>query len=66
VGKGTRLVRTRALENEVCSFCRRRIEKGEWFYREEGINFHLHSLIARRVCEDCYQKYGEKILKREN
>ena len=60
----TKLIRLQAVENEVCSFCRRKIKKGEWFYREEGVGFHLHSLIARRCCEDCYAKYGEEILMR--
>ncbi|HEC86541.1 MAG TPA: hypothetical protein ENI49_01530 [Thermoplasmatales archaeon] len=58
----TRLVRKKALEKVVCTNCKNVIEKGEWYYREEGIDFHLHSLIARNYCEECYKKHGEEVL----
>ncbi|RLF43786.1 MAG: hypothetical protein DRN09_04220 [Thermoplasmata archaeon] len=58
----TRLVRKKALEKIVCTNCGKTINKDEWYYREEGVDFHLHSLIARNYCEECYTKYGEEVL----
>lgn len=51
-----------AKEKKVCTNCGRTILVGEAYHLEEAIDGHLHSLIARRFCSDCYAKYGEKKL----
>jgi hypothetical protein len=58
----TRLIKKVAKSLRVCTNCERQIEIGEAFYLEEGVNQHLHSLLAREFCSDCYAKYGEKKL----
>jgi RNase P subunit RPR2 len=58
----TRLIRKIASERVVCTYCRELIIPGAPYYREEGTDYHIHSLIARNYCENCYAKYGEKIL----
>lgn len=51
-----------AREKKVCTNCGKTISVGETYHLEEGIEEHLHSLIARRFCSECYAKYGEKKL----
>jgi hypothetical protein len=47
---------------EICTNCNNKITEGKAYYLEEGVNEHLHSLISRRFCSECYAKYGEKKL----
>ncbi len=56
------LLKRAANEPQVCTNCTTRIEPGTIYYREEGHKEHIHSLIARRFCQECYAKYGEKKL----
>jgi len=58
----THLVKRVARETRVCTNCNNRINSGEVFHHEEGINEHLHSLVARQFCNNCYTRYGEVIL----
>ena len=58
----THLVKKVARNTTFCNNCNKQIEKGETYHLEEGINQHLHSLIARKFCYNCYEKYGEKKL----
>jgi len=58
----TRLVKKVAKSNRVCTNCNKDIIEGEIYHHEEGVDHHLHSLIARHFCSDCYSKYGEKQL----
>jgi len=58
----TRLVKRVAKSARVCTSCENQIRIGEAFHLEEGINKHLHSLLAREFCSNCYAKYGEKKL----
>ena len=58
----TRLIKKVAKSLRVCTNCEKQIEIGEAFHLEEGVNQHLHSLLAREFCSDCYAKYGEKKL----
>ena len=60
----TRLIKKVAKRNRVCTSCNREISINEVFYLEEGVNEHLHSLLARNFCSDCYAKYGQQILLR--
>ena len=46
----------------VCTHCKEKIPTGTTFHLEKGVNEHIHSLIARRFCTECYSKYGEKYL----
>jgi hypothetical protein len=58
----TRLIKKVAKFPKICTNCDNQIEIGDVFHQEEGTNQHIHSLIARRFCSDCYAKYGEKKL----
>jgi hypothetical protein len=61
-GISTHLVRREAKTDIVCTFCKNKIKPGEEYYLEEGIKEHLHSLLARKYCYECYSKHGEKLL----
>jgi len=62
----THLVKKIAKNNKVCTSCDNLIDVGDAYHLEEGVNQHLHSLIARQFCSDCYAKYGEiKLLKQK-
>jgi len=39
---------------------------GELYHLEKGVKEHLHSLLARKFCSDCYAKYGEITLLKGN
>ena len=58
----TRLVKKIVKFPEVCTSCKTKLSKGEVYHFEEGVKEHLHSLISRRFCSECYAKYGEKKL----
>jgi len=58
----THLVKKVAKFPKVCTNCNKEISAGKTFHYEEGNSEHIHSLIARRFCSDCYAKYGEKKL----
>ena len=62
----THLVKRVAKSSRVCTSCDNEIVTGEVFHLEEGVNEHLHSLLAREFCSDCYAKYGEKKLLQGN
>ena len=58
----THLVKKVAKFPKVCTNCNNEIIIGNVFHQEQGVREHLHSLIARQYCSDCYIKYGEKKL----
>jgi hypothetical protein len=58
----TCLVKKVAESPKICTNCDYQIPSREVFYLEKGINKHLHSLIARSFCSNCYKKFGEKKL----
>jgi len=58
----TRLINKTAISPKVCTSCNSEILIGQAYHREEGVKEHLHSLIARQFCSDCYAKYGELML----
>jgi hypothetical protein len=58
----TRLVKKVAKFPKVCTNCNNEIPRGIAFHLEQGVKQHLHSLIARQFCSDCYAKYGERKL----
>jgi len=62
----TCLVKKIARTQRVCTNCNREILVDEVYHVEEGINEHLHSLIARNFCSECYAKYGEHVLLKGN
>ena len=65
-GIKTHLVKKIAKTTRVCTSCDKQICTGEAFHLEKGVDEHLHSLLARQYCSDCYAKYGEvKLLKEE-
>lgn len=58
----TRLVKKQSKFPTVCTNCDSKIIPDEIYYLEEGVEEHIHSLIARKFCSNCYTKYGERIL----
>jgi len=58
----TQLIKKVASSPKACTQCNQNIEKGETYHQEEGVSEHIHSLIARNFCSNCYAKYGEKKL----
>jgi len=58
----THLIKKVAKSPRICTNCKKKIEIGEAFHLEEGVNQYLHSLLAREFCSVCYAKYGEKKL----
>ncbi len=58
----TRLIKKVSKGSNFCTNCNKQIKKGNTYHLEEGVNQHLHSLMARSFCSDCYAKYGEKKL----
>ena len=58
----TRLVKKTSKSSKICTNCNNTIPLDTVYHREEGIEEHLHSLIARQFCNECYTKYGERIL----
>jgi hypothetical protein len=61
-GIKTRLVKKVAKSPRVCTNCGNQIPSGDAYHREEGVDEHLHSLLARKFCSQCYAKYGERKL----
>ena len=55
----TRLVKKVAKFPRVCTSCDNKIPVGNVYHLEQGKDEHLHSLLARNYCSDCYAKYGE-------
>ena len=62
IGIETHLVKKTAKIPRVCTNCNMEIATGDVYHHEEGVSEHLHSLIARHFCSECYGKYGEKKL----
>ena len=63
----TRLVKKVAKFPTVCNSCNNQIVVGSVYHHEAGVSEHLHSLIARRFCSDCYAKFGgPKLLSGKN
>ena len=55
----THLAKKVAKFPKVCTSCDSEIPAGNVYHMEEGTDEHLHSLLARYYCSDCYAKYGE-------
>ncbi|MEM0467378.1 MAG: hypothetical protein QXX20_07285 [Candidatus Thermoplasmatota archaeon] len=58
----SRLVQRQSKFPTVCTYCNSKINADEPYYLEEGVKEHIHSLIARKFCMNCYTRYGEIIL----
>jgi len=58
----THLVKKVAKFPRVCTNCKNEIIDSDVYHLEEGVKEHLHSLIAREFCSNCYAKYGERKL----
>ena len=58
----TRLIKKTAKRSKVCTYCNKEIPIGNIYHLEEGTREHLHSLLARSYCSNCYAKYGESKL----
>jgi hypothetical protein len=62
----TRLIKKVAKSSNFCTNCDKQIDIGDFYLLEKGTNQHLHSLLARHFCSNCYAKYGEKKLLKGN
>ena len=62
----THLVKKQSTSPKVCTSCNNKILPDELYHLEKGVKEHLHSLLARKFCSDCYAKYGETLLLRGN
>lgn len=62
----THLIKKVAKSPRVCTNCNNEVPVGDVYHLEEGVNEHLHSLLARNFCSKCYAKYGERSLLRVN
>jgi hypothetical protein len=58
----TILVKKVAKFPKVCTSCNNDITVGATYHQEKGVKEHLHSLIARQYCSECYAKYGARKL----
>ncbi len=58
----THLMKKHSAFPTMCMACSRTIPENEQHYVEEGTTQHIHSLIARKYCADCYAKHGEELL----
>ena len=58
----TRLVKKVAKSSRVCTSCNNQILLDDVYHLEQGVDEHLHSLLARNFCSECYAKYGERKL----
>ena len=61
----TELVTRHSQFPTVCIYCSKQIPANDLHYVEKGINSHIHSLIARKFCKDCYMKFGDHLLLRD-
>ena len=62
----TKLKKKQSPDPEICTYCGNKIEKGTIYHLETGVEDHLHSLLARKFCNDCYSRHGEQFLLRDN
>ncbi|MEM0493138.1 MAG: hypothetical protein QXS02_04190 [Candidatus Thermoplasmatota archaeon] len=60
--KETQLIPKVSPTPKVCMYCHSTIPANEVYHQEEGVGYHLHSLVARHFCSKCYAKYGAKQL----
>ena len=58
----SRLIKKQSNSAKVCTHCGIRIEPDNLYYLEQGTDSHIHSLLARRFCIDCYATKGESRL----
>ena len=58
----THLIKKVTKTPTICTSCNTQLPINTTYHIEEGVNQHLHSLIARRFCTKCYARYGEKQL----
>jgi hypothetical protein len=52
----TQLIKKVAKFPRICTNCNNEITINDLYHQEEGVEEHLHSLIARKFCSDCYAK----------
>lgn len=57
------LMKTRARVNHICSSCGMEIKSGSFYYAETIKDRFLHSLHAKKFCTECYEKFGDKLVK---
>jgi uncharacterized protein with PIN domain len=57
------LKKTKARTTHQCNYCGSIISPQEYYFRETMQNKFLQSLHARIFCSNCYEKYGENLVK---
>jgi len=58
------LKKTKARTQHICSKCGAEINAGDYYYKEHIPDKFLHSLHAKKFCEECYKKHGDTLLGR--
>ena len=61
----TYLKKVKARTNHTCLFCSKEIIPGDFYYRETNVDKFLQTLHAKKFCSECYEKYGEKLLRKK-
>ena len=56
----THLIKKVSKISRICTNCNNQISIDDIYHLEQGVSEHLHSLLARKFCSECYSKYGEK------
>lgn len=59
------LKETKATATHQCDYCGKIIESGDIYYPEKVKDKFLHFLHNKKFCSECYEKYGEDLLKME-
>lgn len=57
------LKKTKARVNHECSKCGKEIEAGSFHYAEKLQDRFLNIPYSKKFCAECYEKFGEKLLR---
>ncbi len=55
--------KTKARVSHKCFKCNQQIIAGDYYYAETIKDKFLHSLHNKKICENCYERYGDNLLK---
>jgi len=57
------LKKTKARVNHMCDQCGKEIASNNFYFKEIVRDKFLHSLNAKKFCVECYEKFGENLIK---
>lgn len=58
------LKKTKARTSHQCNICGKIINQGDYYYKEHIKDKFLHSLNAKKFCNECYNKFGDRLINR--